>query len=40
MRGEKHLLGRTADNGFFHHGRTAGTQQFQAGLAAVVQLRG
>ena len=40
MRGEKHLLGRTAGNGFFQHGRAAGTQQFEAGFAAIAQLRG
>ena len=40
MRGEKHLFGCAAGNGFFQHGRAAGTQQFKAGFAAVVRLRG
>ena len=35
MRGKKHLFGRTAGNGFFHHGRSAGTQQFETGFAAI-----
>ena len=40
MRGEKHLFGRTAGNGFFHHGGAAGAQQFETGFAAIAQLRG
>ena len=40
MRGEKHLLGRTAGNGFFRHGRAAVAQQFETGIAALVRLSG
>ena len=40
VRGEEHLLGRAAGDGFFEHSRPAAAQQFEVGIAAIARLRG